>query len=345
MTPFVIPLFIAHQGCPHRCIFCNQYVIAGGAGDTGRRITAGDVEKEIIKQLSWPRKHPESEVQVAFYGGSFTGLPRERQEELLGAVQPFLNQGKVKVVRLSTRPDYINHETPAFLQNRGVGIVELGVQSMDSTVLAKSLRGHTDDHVESAFDILKQAGLKVAGQLMIGLPGETTAGLLAGARRLANLKPDFVRIYPTLVVRGSGLANLYKSGKYRPLSLNRAVALTAGLKRVFDRHGIRIVRMGLQPSSSLEENLLAGPYHPAFGELVLSRMMFKRTRDILSRIQGSEKKEISVSAADESIFRGQGNMNLNRLDSLGLMDGTRVLFDPKQPRNSVRRVNGKKWIL
>ena len=338
MPPFVIPLFIAHQGCPHRCIFCNQHVIAGRAGNRGLRITAGDVEKEIIERLAWPRKFPQSEVQVAFYGGSFTGLSEERQEELLGAVRPFLDRGEVKTVRLSTRPDYVNHKTPAFLRDRGVGIVELGVQSMDSVVLAKSLRGHTDDHVESAFDFLKRAGLKVGGQLMIGLPGETTAGLIAGARRLASLKPDFIRIYPTLVVRDSGLATLYGAGKYRPLSLNRAVALAARLKKIFDRCGIRIVRMGLQTSSSLEENLVAGPYHPSFGELVLSRMMFKKMRKVLSVTHGTGKREISVSAVDESLLRGQGNMNLKRLYFLGLMDDIRIVFDPEQPRNTLRTV-------
>jgi histone acetyltransferase (RNA polymerase elongator complex component) len=333
LTPFIIPFFIAHQGCPHQCIFCNQHAITGSR----ERLTGERVEREIRSCLAWPRD-TRRQVQAAFYGGSFTGLGRERQQELLGAVQPFIDRGEVDFIRLSTRPDYIDQARALFLKERRVGLVELGIQSFDAAVLEKCRRGHTAGQVEEAFAHLRRAGIGVGGQLMVGLPGETTLGVMAGAQRLARLQPDLVRIYPALVLQGSPLADLYSAGGYRPLSMNRAVALCARMKEIFTAARIPVVRLGLQPSAALEKELAAGPYHPAFGELVLARLYFRRLRRILAPLQkerGRATINLILSAADQSLFYGQKRTSVQRLNALGLLAGVEVVFRPGLPRFTI----------
>lgn len=334
-SPYIIPIFVSHQGCPHQCVFCNQHSITGGTGRDCPPVGAGSVRREIAAALARPRKNPGREVQVAFYGGSFTGMPMERQEELLGAVQPFIDRNQVQQIRLSTRPDYIDAAGADFLKAHRVGIVELGVQSLDDTVLAAAGRGHSAARSIAAVTLLKQKGFVAGVQLMIGLPGQTRRSCLAGAKRLAALAPHCVRIYPTVVVRGSGLAGLYGAGRYRPLTLAQAVALTARLKEIFDRHGVPVIRMGLQASTGLERDLLDGPYHPAFGELVMSRLFFKKVRSALAQSKATAGRLLSVAAADQSILRGPNNGNLDRLKALGLFDRVTLVFDAEQARNTV----------
>lgn len=330
--PFIIPIFIAHQGCPHQCLFCNQRSITGAPEGM---ISARKVEETIRTQLAWPRRHSDSPVQVAFYGGSFTGLPVERQRELLGAAQPFLASGRVRELRLSTRPDYMTPEIAVFLRQQGVGIVELGAQSLDDRVLAVSGRGHSAAQVGAAVACLQEAGIRVGLQLMLGLPGESTVSALVGARKAAELSPDMVRLYPCLVVSGSSLAELYRQGLYHPLSPSRAVALAGRLWRIFAAHGIPVIRMGLQPSVALEKSVLAGPYHPAFGELVLSRLFFNRVRAVLAARPPAQACRMYLARGDESIYRGKGNANIRRLGALGLLAGVETVFRVGQPRQSV----------
>jgi histone acetyltransferase (RNA polymerase elongator complex component) len=330
-SPFIIPIFIAHQGCPHQCLFCNQRSITGAPeGAVGPR----QVRETILAQLAWPRRHPAAPVQVAFYGGSFTGLPLALQRELLAAAQPFLASGQVQELRLSTRPDYVTPEIAGFLREQGVEIVELGAQSLDDGVLAASGRGHTAAQVGTATACLKEAGIQVGLQLMLGLPGDTTVTALASARRAAALRPDLVRLYPCLVISGSPLAELYRQGKYQPLSLPAAVSLAARLWLFFKTQGIAVARMGLQPSPSLEQSVLAGPYHPAFGELVLSRLLFRQVRALLSARPSGQPHRLSLARADESIYRGRGNANLKRLAALGLLAGVETVFSASQPRQT-----------
>lgn len=335
MSPFIIPIFISHQGCPHQCVFCNQHSITGQVNRQKQRVTPETVTKEIIERLSWPRRNSNSDVQVAFYGGSFTGLDKDIQRKLLTAVRPFIEDGKVKLIRISTRPDYISQKIVDFLQENNVGIVELGIQSMDNVVLEYCERGHTVEQVVEAFSLLKSKEVTVGAQLMTGLPGETQKDLLSGARRLAEMQPDFIRIYPTVVVKGSKLAELYAGGKYKPLSLEQAVVNTCKIKKIFDHYDIPTIRMGLQPSPALENDVLAGPFHPAFGELVLSRILFRKTRKLLSNLRGRSGRKLSIAVADQSIFRGQGNANWNRLANLGLLNNIDIVFDSKQPRQTV----------
>ncbi len=333
VTPFIIPFFISHQGCPHQCVFCNQHVIAGPQ----EWVSAAKVREEIEHCLTWPRdeKRP---VQVAFYGGSFTGLPTERQEELLGAVQPFLVRGLVDSIRLSTRPDYIDEDTVNFLKERGVALVELGIQSFDPEVLGRCRRGHSPEQVEDAFRFLQKAGLPAGGQLMVGLPGESPGQLLSGARRLAALRPRVVRIYPALVLKGSPLAEQYERGEYNPLPLSRAVLYCARMKEIFAAHHIPVIRMGLQPSASLEQDLVAGPYHPAFGELVLSRLYFEMVRKYLRNLKKEKSRCMVVlflARKDQSIFIGQKKCSIKSLHAMGLLEGVEIQYQTDRPSFSI----------
>ena len=331
LTPFVIPFFIAHQGCPHQCVFCNQHAISGAApGEVG----AGQVVREIDEKLAWPRRVGRP-VQVAFYGGSFTGLPLGRQEELLGAVAPYLATGQVQEIRISTRPDLITQAGVGHLKAFGVKLVELGVQSLDDEVLKKSGRGHTASDVEEAFALLKSRGMQVGGQLMVGLPGDSRRTALQSARRLAALGPDLVRLYPTLVMKGSPLAASFAQGFFRPWSLGLCTAVCGCMKDIFDRQGIVVARMGLQSCESLELSMVAGPYHPAFGELVLSRQYYKMVRATLfaARKDGAERLvTLQLAERDRSLFVGMKKENLARYQRRDLLRNVNVVFVPEQPR-------------
>ena len=318
----VIPIFIPHRGCPHQCLFCNQNAI------TGR--TADDVPLEIEKTITtWlARSRKRTRVQVAFYGGSFTCLPEEKQEQMLRVVQPFLGRGDVHCIRLSTRPDCLDSAICTFLKKMGVAIVELGVQSLDDDVLLRSRRGHTAEECRRAVSALKEAGIEVGIQLMPGLPGESGPSFFKGVREVIDLAPAFVRLYPALVVNHSGLAEMHRLGNYRPLTMNRAVALCRRAKEMFLQAGIRVVRIGLQPSASLEKELLAGPYHPAFGELVAARDWFRRMRTLLAGCPAGGRLTVQISERDLSAFLGPKRINMQRLAQLGLTD--RLLLETRK---------------
>jgi histone acetyltransferase (RNA polymerase elongator complex component) len=242
----------------------------------------------------------------------------------------------VDTVRISTRPDYIDESRIALLQQYSVSIVELGVQSMDQSVLDASFRGHTVSQSEDSVRLLRQRGFTVGIQIMCGLPEDSPCSYMTTVKKVAELAPDFVRIYPTLVISESGLEKLYLEGKYKPLSLLKAVALSSRAKNVFAERGIKVVRMGLQPSEDLESKIVAGPYHPSFGEQVISRNLFRQARKLLYGSLHKGSKTMSVSAADESAFRGPGNANIKRLVSLELLEGVDLKFVKDQERGSVK---------
>ncbi len=329
--PLIIPIFIPHEGCPHRCLFCNQRQISGTGGPP---VSAAAVRAEIRRWLARTTAASRP-TQIAFYGGSFTALPRSRQEELLTAAVPFLQSGQVRSLRLSTRPDCMDAEQAAFLKAHHVATVELGAQSMNDEVLAIALRGHVAADTERAIAALRQAELEVGIQLLLGLPGDSTSSLRQTLEQVLALRPDFVRLYPLLVLRGSGLADLYENQRYRPLSLGKAVVLAAFMKERFERAGIRVVRIGLQAGAELEAALLAGPWHPAFGELVSSRLMLRQTRKLLAQTAADHDVVLRINSRDQSVFRGLKSANINRLKQLGLWRRISLQTSPEQPRGII----------
>ncbi len=331
--PFVIPYFIPHQGCPHQCLFCNQRSITG----TGESfaVVEQDIENTISRWL--PYRGTSRETQFAFYGGSFTCLPEKQQTAMLETVRPWLRNREINLIRLSTRPDCINGDTREFLRQYGVGVVELGVQSLDDKVLAAALRGHSADDCVAAVNHLAGGGFQVGIQLMPGLPRESRASFFRTVRQTIAMRPSFVRIYPTVVIEHSGLAEQYKKGEFKPLSLGMAIVLVSRAKRLFADAGIGVVRMGLQHSATLEKNLLAGPYHPAFGELVLARQWLGRIRYVMSRHPG-ERLRITISDKDISCFNGIKRANRVRLRQLGLEDRLEIMVDKNMERGRMQYV-------
>ncbi len=334
--PLIIPIFIPHQGCPRHCLFCNQVSISGQRGTQDD--DADLVQKTIRQWLEQSCKH--RDVQVAFYGGSFTCLPEERQQLFLEAVQPFIHSGDVASIRLSTRPDCIDIRICNFLKHYGVQTVELGVQSLDDQVLLAALRGHSREDSIRAAGGIKESGISLGIQLMPGLPLENSRSWSATVDQVVQLKPDCVRLYPTLVIAGSGLAAQYKEGSFQPMSMNRAIAYCCKAKEAFDKAAIRIVRMGLQASESLEKELLAGPYHPSFGELVTARHWFRRARRLLALCPAGATITLTIADRDISAFVGLKRINMKRLQELEKEDNKMLQLetDPTMSRGELNYV-------
>jgi len=263
---FTIPVFIPEEACPNRCVFCNQQRIAGAD-------YAPSVAEVTAKVETHLATIPEgSEVEIGFFGGNFTGIPEAEQKAYLESVQPYIQPGRVRGIRLSTRPDYISTGILDLLKQYRVTAIELGAQSLDAEVLELAGRGHTAEQVQEASHMIREYGFNLGLQMMIGLPGDTAAKSLFTAQEIIRLGADCTRIYPTLVIKNTELEQLFLDGKYQPLSLDEAVNRVADLVPLFINAGVKILRIGLHPSEGLMDNtsLVAGPFHVAFGEMVFS---------------------------------------------------------------------------
>jgi histone acetyltransferase (RNA polymerase elongator complex component) len=329
----VIPIFIPQQGCPHACIFCNQTHISGSSRVL---ITPEAVQSEVrrwlVREASHDKQH--REVQVAFFGGSFTCLPEETQQGLLAAVQPFMARGKVHSIRCSTRPDCIDPQRLAVLRQAGVSTVELGVQSMDDEVLRRARRGHSAEDTRRAVTLLKESGFITGVQIMPGLPGETFESFIMGVEEITELGPDLARIYPLLVVEDSGLVSPWLLGDYQPLSLETALDWCSVALAFFEKADIRVIRVGLQPAVSLEASILAGPWHPAFGAMVESRRWLYYLENCLKSLKEGEWMDVTVSHRDISSVIGINKENRKRLDALGYAGRYRITADRSVAKGS-----------
>jgi histone acetyltransferase (RNA polymerase elongator complex component) len=265
---FVVPVFLPHAGCPHRCVFCNQNTLARPSPG---RPPSQDWRTAAVDFLRF-RGARRTRSEIAFYGGTFLGLPGQRLRELLAEAAALVREHRLDGIRFSTRPDSVSEATLAIVADYPVSTVELGAQSMSDAVLQESGRGHTAEDTEQAVDLLQRRGYRVGLQLMVGLPGDDDERLAETGRRIAALAPDFIRIYPTLVLAGSELEARFRTGRYHPLSLDRAVELSAALYRFFRASRIPVARTGLQATRDLDPGgaVVAGPHHPAFGQLVQS---------------------------------------------------------------------------
>lgn len=302
----IIPVFIPHHGCPHQCVFCDQRAITGVARPPG----GGDVAAAIDRHLALS-KNPRP-PEVAFYGGSFTALPADRQDELLAPAAAALAAGRIGAIRLSTRPDAVDGATVTRLLAHGVATVELGAQSLDDTVLAAAGRDHTAAATRAAVALLRAAGLAVGLQLMPGLPGEDWPSLIATTRQIVALRPAFIRIYPAVVLAGTPLAALHAAGAYRPLGLAAAVARAAYMKTECEHAAIPAIRVGLQAGGDLSAAIIAGPWHPAFGALVeayIFRHMVARLLDS-GHFSPADPLTVRHHPRDASALRGDKNANL-----------------------------------
>ncbi|MBN1496954.1 MAG: radical SAM protein [Spirochaetes bacterium] len=262
-----IPVFIPHLGCRHRCIFCNQW----GTTDAPE-IPSPDSIDALVGQYAPFIKKTVTRVELAFFGGSFTGIPHDLQESYLAAACRHLDAGTIHGIRLSTRPDYITPSALDLLRKYRVSTVELGAQSFDDDVLTASGRGHTASDIAAAAGLIAEYGFGLVIQLMPGLPRDTGETALASARAAADLNPEAVRIYPAVVLAGTAMERLYRENAFAPLSLEDAVEICAKMYRLLLARTIRVIRMGLHPfAPGQAQTIIAGPYHPSFGYLVKSR--------------------------------------------------------------------------
>lgn len=304
----VIPFFIPHVGCPHQCVFCNQVKISGAI-----QPVKGE---EIAQKLEALQNGKRRGYEVAFYGGSFTAIPSEQQEELLKAVQPYFQSGLVCSIRVSTRPDAINQECLCLLREYGVETVELGAQSLHNYVLQTCKRGHTKEDILNGVAQLHERKFSVVLQMMTGLPGDTDQMAMETAEEILALAPEGVRIYPTVVVRGTELFDRYKSGTYTPPTLTQTVQLCAQIYRKFLHAGIPVLRVGLQPTQELTNGeAVAGAYHPALGQLVQSEIFFQAADALLAQMQVGKEIVLGVHSKQVSLMVGQRRVNIQKLSA------------------------------
>jgi len=315
---YIIPIFVPHLGCPNACVFCNQTKITGKQ----KQVTAKDVEKTIEEYLE-SFKDKENKVEVAFFGGSFTAIEEEKQNELLEAAYKYVKNGQVDSIRISTRPDAIDKKILKRLKKYKVKTIELGVQSSNNYVLAKSKRGHTFEDVKKASKLIRFYGFILGHQMMVGLPESTALDEINTAKDLIKLKPKIVRIYPVLVIKKTELEEQYKNGEYEPLAITQAVERCKKIADLFNKNKVTIIRIGLQNTEEITDpnnensEVVAGPYHPAFRQLVEGNMWYDA---IVSKIKKCNTKvkvvEIKANPEDINNIIGHKKENINKLKDM-----------------------------
>ena len=311
---YIIPIFVPHLGCPNDCVFCNQKSISGQT----KQVTKEDVKNIIEEHLKYIKK--DSKVEVAFFGGSFTGIEEAKQEELLSTAYEYIKQKKVDSIRISTRPDYIDKKILKRLKKYKVKTIELGVQSANDYILKKAGRGHTFEDVVKASKLIRWYGFDLGHQMMVGLPESTTVDEINTAKQLIKLKPKMVRIYPVLVIKNTKLEKDYNDGKYKPLTVTQAVEVCKELVKLFVKKHIEVIRIGLQPTDTItnpdndKSEVVAGPFHSAFRQLVESGMWYDVIVEKIKQLNTKVKEVVvTVNPADVNNVIGQRKDNINNL--------------------------------
>ncbi len=315
-----IPVFIPHSGCPHFCVFCNQWKVTG----LTEKVTSEKVYKIIEKYLS-ALSGTVDKIEIAFFGGSFTAIPVEEQIRYLSSVKSYIQNGIIDSVRLSTRPDCIDKDNLNVLKQYHVETVELGVQSFSDEVLLASGRGHNSGQVISSVKLLKEYGFRVGIQLMPGLPEDNSERSIYSAKKTVELMPHDVRIYPAVVLKNTAMEIMYKEEKFIPLTIEEAVDVCSVMYGMFIEKGINVIRMGLHPMDLSGGSVVAGPYHEALGFLIKSRHKRKILEELINNVNEVDKNHFSLilpeKMKEEYIGMKKENINylkqkfcINRLD-------------------------------
>ncbi len=326
---YVIPIFVPHLGCPNDCIFCNQRNISGQM----KQVTKEDVKNTVEEYLKI-FKDKNAYKEIAFFGGSFTGIDVETQKELLQVAYEYVRAKKVNSIRISTRPDYINKEILKMLKKYKVKTIELGVQSSNDFILQRAGRGHTFEDVKKASKLIRRYRFILGHQMMIGLPESSINDELKTATDLAKLKPKIMRIYPVLVIKGTQLEREYNEGKYRPLNVNQAVEICKEIYYYFNKKKINVIRIGLQTTDMIcdpknaNSTVVAGPYHEAFRQLVEDGMWYdsivKRIKALNVRVR---EIEVIVNPENANNISGHKKENIRKLKEIYDVD-LKVKQDP-----------------
>ncbi len=315
---YIIPIFVPHLGCPNNCTFCNQKSISGQMKNvTGKEI------KITIDEFLQNFKNNDIEKEIAFFGGSFTGIEKKIQEELLEVAYEYVKNGTVSGIRVSTRPDYIDKEKLMLLKKYGVKTIELGVQSTNDYILKKCKRGHTFEDVKKASKLIRKFGFTLGHQMMIGLPESTRLDELNTAKDLAKLKPKIIRLYPVLVIKNTELEDEYKNKQYEPLTLNQAIETCKELLNYFEKKKIKVIRIGLQNTDlisnpkNIGSEVVAGPYHEAFGQLVETSIWYDKILDEIKKFNIKViAAQIEVNPVDVNNVVGHRKSNLEQLKQI-----------------------------
>ena len=304
MNNKIIPVFVSHQGCPHTCVFCNQRKITSQK----QKLNKEEITKYIDKYIVF--FSDKSDLQIAFFGGSFTAIDRDLMVDYLDIAYSYIKKGLVKDIRLSTRPDAINREILDILKKYDVKVIELGVQSMDEEVLKYNERGHGVEEVYESSKLIKEYGFTLGLQMMTNLYKDTFEKDILTAKKIGEINPDFVRIYPTLTIKNTKLSYLYEKGLYHPNTLEESLKETLEIYKIFINKDIPVIRIGLQPTDELssEGNVIAGPYHSSyrsFLESILYRekidKMLENKKDFSQLIIFANKKDISDIVGNKGI--------------------------------------------
>lgn len=335
---YIIPIFVPHLGCEQCCTFCDQKRISGEQ----KEVTAKDV-KEIIDYYLSNFKDNNRYVEVAFFGGSFTAINKEKQTELLKAVQPYIKGKKVDSIRLSTRPDAINRTILKNLKKYHVKVIELGVQSSNNYILNKVKRGHSFEDVIKSSKMIKWYGFKLGHQMMVGLPDSTEKDDIQTAKDLISLKPKMVRIYPVLVIKGTELEREYNKDEFKPLNVIQAVERSKEIVKMFRNKNIDVIRVGLQNTDTIDDpikkqsDVIAGPYHPAFGQLVEDAIWYDR---IVEKIKCINAKVIKVQI--ESNKENMNNIIGHKRENFEKLKNTYALIAEFKQNDKLK---GNKFII
>lgn len=307
LKQYTIPIFVPHYGCPFDCVFCNQEKITGYSTD----ITSKQVKNTIEEYLNYFNR--KAKIEVGFFGGSFTGIDKEVQKKLLEVARNYKLEGKIDAIRISTRPDFINQDILNLLKKYLVDTIEIGVQSLDEQVLIKSGRGHTSNDVYESINLIKKNGFNVGLQMMVGLPGDDFNKSLYTCKEFIKQNPYCVRIYPTLVIKDTYLEKSYKDREYKALQLKEAIESVSIYLMLFELEDIDVIRVGLQPTENIQMNkdVVAGPFHPSFKQLVESyifEIIFKYHFENIS----TTNKELIINANKKDISSIVGQRGKNR---------------------------------
>ncbi len=307
-----IALFVPDEGCPHRCSFCNQKTISGKT----QKLKIEDIDKAV--ECAYLGKKDISSAEIAFFGGSFTGIDRKYMISLLERAKHYIDIGKASGIRISTRPDYINSEILDILSFYGVTAIELGCQSMDDEVLKLNGRGHTSKDIVNACKLIKKYNFELGVQMMTGLYGDNDEKAFETCKKLIAMSPQTVRIYPTILLKDTYLYELYEKGLYTPQTLDDASNICAELLMMFNKADIKVIRLGLHSGGNVEDGFVAGPYHPAFREICESKIYLK---EVLKQLKEKNipKGQITIEVGKRylSMLVGQKRCNIEYLQSLG----------------------------
>lgn len=329
----IIPIFLMNRGCPHRCVYCNTRQIAG---KTEEPLTEAHFRRTVALYTTHEKTKSEP-VELAFYGGNFTGMEVPEQVRLLAITDTLIGDGLIDQVRIATRPDDLPPETLDLLVKHQVRTVEIGAQSMQDDVLALARRGHTAEDVVQAIRRVKERGFTVGVHLMAGLPGDTEDKFTETVRKTIDLRPDMVRLHPTLVFQKTPLAEMYEAGEYAPLTLAAAIDLCKRALVQFEKAGIPLIRLGLQETELMKApgSVLAGPFHPAFRSLVEAALFLDMATQLLLAGHIAGKVSFSVSPRDISSFRGEKNGNIRALKQHFGLGDIAVHPDPNLARGAL----------